>query len=47
MVATSFVRGGGHGVSTSGAVVLPVMQYYFAHERQILHAGPPPGKPHH
>ncbi len=36
MVATSFVRGGGHGVSTSGAVVLPVMQYFFAHERQIL-----------
>ncbi|WP_223164067.1 FtsW/RodA/SpoVE family cell cycle protein [Nocardioides mesophilus] len=40
MVATSFVRGGGHGVSTSGAVVLPVMQYFFAHEREIMHAGP-------
>jgi cell division protein FtsI/penicillin-binding protein 2 len=26
MVATSVVRGGGHGVSTSGAVVQPVMQ---------------------
>jgi cell division protein FtsI/penicillin-binding protein 2 len=36
VVATSFVRGGGHGVSTSGAVVLPVMQYFFAHEREIL-----------
>jgi cell division protein FtsI/penicillin-binding protein 2/cell division protein FtsW (lipid II flippase) len=47
MVATSFVRGGGHGVSTSGAVVLPVMQYFFAHERQILRAGPRPGKNHH
>lgn len=40
MVATSFVRGGGHGVSTSGAVVLPVMQYFFAHEREILSVGP-------
>ncbi|GAA2150264.1 hypothetical protein GCM10009844_31010 [Nocardioides koreensis] len=39
MVATSFVRGGGHGVSTSGAVVLPVMQYFFAHEREILRTG--------
>jgi cell division protein FtsI/penicillin-binding protein 2 len=39
MVATSFVRGGGHGVSTSGAVVLPVMQYFFAHEREILGTG--------
>ena len=44
MVATSFVRGGGHGVSTSGAVVLPVMQYLLAHERQILRSGPPAGK---
>ncbi|MGZ4663465.1 MAG: FtsW/RodA/SpoVE family cell cycle protein [Frankiaceae bacterium] len=44
MVATSFVRGGGHGVSTSGAVVLPVMQYFFAHEREILRTGPPAGK---
>ncbi|MBA8802494.1 cell division protein FtsI/penicillin-binding protein 2/cell division protein FtsW (lipid II flippase) [Nocardioides ginsengisegetis] len=40
IVATSFVRGGGHGVSTSGAVVLPVMQYFFAHEREILRIGP-------
>jgi cell division protein FtsI/penicillin-binding protein 2/cell division protein FtsW (lipid II flippase) len=44
MVATSFVRGGGHGVSTSGAVVLPVMQYFFAHEREILQVGPPTPK---
>ncbi|MGZ4493280.1 MAG: FtsW/RodA/SpoVE family cell cycle protein [Nocardioides sp.] len=44
MVATSFVRGGGHGVSTSGAVVLPVMQYFFAHEGEILRIGPPPRK---
>jgi cell division protein FtsI/penicillin-binding protein 2 len=44
MVATSFVRGGGHGVSTSGAVVLPVMQYFLAHERQILRSGPPAGR---
>ncbi|HET8560803.1 MAG TPA: FtsW/RodA/SpoVE family cell cycle protein [Marmoricola sp.] len=41
VVATSFVRGGGHGVSTSGAVVLPVLEYFFAHERQILRAGEP------
>jgi cell division protein FtsI/penicillin-binding protein 2 len=40
LVATSFVRGGGHGVSTSGAVVLPVMQYFFAHQREIQHVGP-------
>ncbi len=44
MVATSFVRGGGHGVSTSGAVVLPVMQYFFAHEREIVRVGQPPAK---
>jgi cell division protein FtsI/penicillin-binding protein 2 len=36
IVATSFVRGGGEGVTTSGRVVLPAMQYFFAHERQIL-----------
>jgi cell division protein FtsI/penicillin-binding protein 2 len=47
MVATSFVRGAGHGVSTSGVVVLPVMQYFFAHERQILSTGPAPAKHHH
>jgi cell division protein FtsI/penicillin-binding protein 2 len=44
VVATSFVRGGGHGVSTSGAVVLPVLEYFFAHERQILHTGSRPAK---
>jgi cell division protein FtsI/penicillin-binding protein 2/cell division protein FtsW (lipid II flippase) len=44
MVATSFVRGGGHGVSTSGAVVLPVMEYFFAHEREILGVGPQPAE---
>lgn len=43
MVATSFVRGGGHGVSTSGAVILPVMQYFFAHEREILGLRPSTG----
>ncbi|MBD3925474.1 FtsW/RodA/SpoVE family cell cycle protein [Nocardioides cavernae] len=41
VVATSFVRGGGHGVSTSGAVVLPVLEYFFAHEEEILRTGPP------
>jgi cell division protein FtsI/penicillin-binding protein 2 len=44
MVATSFVRGGGHGVSTSGVVILPVMEYFFAHEREILRVGPPRGR---
>jgi cell division protein FtsI/penicillin-binding protein 2 len=44
VVATSFVRGGGHGVSTSGAVVLPVLEYFFAHERQILGTGGHPVK---
>jgi len=39
VVATSFVRGGGHGVSTSGQVVLPTMQYYFAHQREIRRLG--------
>ncbi|MBO0845373.1 MAG: FtsW/RodA/SpoVE family cell cycle protein [Nocardioides sp.] len=36
VVATSYVRGGGEGVTTSGKVVLPAMQYFFAHEKQIL-----------
>lgn len=44
IVATSFVRGGGHGVSTSGAVVLPAMAYYFAHEDEILRLRGPAGK---
>jgi cell division protein FtsI/penicillin-binding protein 2 len=39
VVATSFVRGGGEGVTTSGRVVLPALQYFFAHERQILRTG--------
>lgn len=39
VVATSFVRGGGEGVTTSGRVILPAMQYFFAHERQILRVG--------
>jgi cell division protein FtsI/penicillin-binding protein 2 len=38
-VATSFVRGGGEGVTTSGRVVLPALQYFFAHQRQILRVG--------
>jgi len=36
VVATSFVRGGGHGVSTSGQVVLPTLQYFFAHRTAVL-----------
>jgi cell division protein FtsI/penicillin-binding protein 2 len=42
IVATSFVRGGGHGVTTSGQVVLSAMQYFFAHQRQILATGTRP-----
>lgn len=36
VVATSFVRGGGEGVTTSGRVVLPALQWFFAHERSVL-----------
>jgi cell division protein FtsI/penicillin-binding protein 2 len=36
VVATSFVRGGGEGVTTSGRVVLPALQWFFAHERAVL-----------
>jgi cell division protein FtsI/penicillin-binding protein 2 len=36
VVATSFVRGGGEGVATSGQVVLPALQWFFAHERAVL-----------
>jgi hypothetical protein len=34
------VRAGGHGATTSGPVVDQAMQYFFAHQAQIL-AGPP------
>jgi cell division protein FtsI/penicillin-binding protein 2/cell division protein FtsW (lipid II flippase) len=43
IVATSYVRGGGEGVTTSGQVVLPAMQYFFAHEQQILSTSRPGG----
>jgi cell division protein FtsI/penicillin-binding protein 2 len=36
VVATSFVRGGGHGVSTSGRVVLPTLEYFFEHRARVL-----------
>lgn len=36
VVSTSFVRGGGHGVSTSGHVVLPTLLYFFAHRADIV-----------
>ena len=42
VVATSFVRGGGEGVTTSGQVVLPALQYFFAHERAIMSTATPP-----
>ena len=41
VVATSFVRGGGHGVSTSGHVVLPTLQYFFEHQEAVLATAPP------
>jgi len=44
VAATSFVRGGGHGVSTSGHVVLPTLQYFFEHRVRLmatLPAAPP------
>jgi cell division protein FtsI/penicillin-binding protein 2 len=40
VVVTSLVRAGGHGATTSGPVVDQAMQYFFAHQAQIL-AGPP------
>lgn len=36
VVATSFVRGGGHGVGTSGKVVLPTLLWFFEHREQVL-----------
>jgi len=36
VVSTSFVRGGGHGVSTSGHVVLPTLLYFFEHRAEIV-----------
>ncbi|WP_310962527.1 FtsW/RodA/SpoVE family cell cycle protein [Nocardioides terrisoli] len=39
IVATGFVRGGGEGVTTSGRVVLPAMEYFFAHRAAILRTG--------
>lgn len=36
VVATSFVRGGGEGVTTSGPVVLSALQYFFAHRAEVL-----------
>ena len=36
VVATAFVRGGGEGVTTSGRVVLPALEWFFAHERAVL-----------
>jgi cell division protein FtsI/penicillin-binding protein 2/cell division protein FtsW (lipid II flippase) len=40
VVATSFVRGGGHGVSTSGHVVLPTLLYFFEHQASVLATEP-------
>jgi cell division protein FtsI/penicillin-binding protein 2 len=36
VVMTSLVRAGGHGATTSGPVVDQAMQYFFAHQAQIL-----------
>jgi cell division protein FtsI/penicillin-binding protein 2/cell division protein FtsW (lipid II flippase) len=40
VAATSFVRGGGHGVSTSGHVVLPTLLYFFEHQASVLATEP-------
>lgn len=40
VVATSFVRGGGHGSETSGPVVVTTLQHFFAHRAAVL-ATPP------
>jgi len=40
IVATSFVRGGGHGVGTSGKVVLPTMLWFFEHREEVLATEP-------
>ena len=40
IVATSFVRGGGHGVGTSGKVVLPTMLWFFEHRDEVLATKP-------
>ncbi|MGZ4596035.1 MAG: FtsW/RodA/SpoVE family cell cycle protein [Actinomycetes bacterium] len=36
IVVTSFVRGGGHGATTSGPVVDATMLYFFAHRAAVL-----------
>jgi cell division protein FtsI/penicillin-binding protein 2 len=36
IVVTSFVRGGGHGATTSGPVAEAILRYFFAHREAIL-----------
>lgn len=40
VTATSYVRGGEHGATTSGPVVNTALQYYFTHQQQITATGP-------
>jgi cell division protein FtsI/penicillin-binding protein 2 len=40
LAVTSFVRGGGQGATTSGPVVDQTLQYFFAHQAQILAGAP-------
>jgi cell division protein FtsI/penicillin-binding protein 2 len=40
VVATSYVRGGAHGATTSGPVVDAAMQYFFAHQGQVMATAP-------
>ncbi|MGN6244293.1 MAG: FtsW/RodA/SpoVE family cell cycle protein [Motilibacteraceae bacterium] len=40
VTATSYVRGGEHGATTSGPVVHEAMAYFLAHQKQIMATGP-------
>ena len=42
VVFASFVRGGGHGGTTSGPVVKQALQYFADHRPDILTTGPAP-----
>ncbi|WP_267594895.1 FtsW/RodA/SpoVE family cell cycle protein [Carbonactinospora thermoautotrophica] len=41
VVMTSYIRGGGQGSRTSGPVVKRALQYFLAHQTQILKVSPP------
>jgi cell division protein FtsI/penicillin-binding protein 2 len=45
IVLASFVRGGGHGGTTSGPVVKQALQYFADHRADILGTGASPAPP--